>query len=135
METSFGAFVNFEQNDWAQFLPMAKFAYNNAKNASTGFMPFELNYGYHPWVFYKEDLDPRSQSKTAEKLFFELQNLMAVCQQNLHLAQELQKQAHNKGVKPWSYAPGNMVWLNSKHLKTKRNCKLKAKFLGSFRVL
>ena len=60
---------------------------------------------------------------------------MAVCQQNLHHAQELQKQAHDKGVKPQSYAPGDKVWLSSKHLRTKRNCKLEAKFLGPFRVL
>ena len=79
---------------------MAKFAYNNAKNASTGHTSFKLNCGYYPRVFYKEDLDPRSKSKIAEKLFFELRNLMAVCQQNLYHAQELQKRAHNKGVKP-----------------------------------
>ena len=42
------AFVNFEQNDWARLLTMAEIAYNNAKNASTGFTPFELNCGYHP---------------------------------------------------------------------------------------
>ena len=57
---------------------------------------------------------------------------MAVCQQNLHHAQELQKRAYDKGVKPRSYALGNKVWLNSKHLKTKRNRKLEAKFLGPF---
>ena len=34
---------------------------------------------------------------------------MAAYQQNLHHTQELQKQAHNKGVKPQSYAPGNKV--------------------------
>ena len=60
---------------------------------------------------------------------------MAVCQQNLHHAQELQKRAHDKGVKPRSYAPGDKVWLSSKHLRTKRNRKLEAKFLGLFRVL
>ena len=109
METYFRAFVNFEQNDWARLLLMAKFAYNNAKNASTGFTPFELNCGYHLWVFYKEDFDPRSKSKTAEELSSELRKLMTVCQQNLHHAQELQKRAHNKGVKPRSYAPGNKV--------------------------
>ena len=58
---------------------MAEFAYNNAKNASTSFTPFELNYKYYPWVSYKEDLDPRSQSKTAKEQFSELQNLMAAC--------------------------------------------------------
>ena len=135
MEAYLWAFVNFEQNDWARFFLMAEFAYNNAKNASTGHTLFELNCGYHPRVFYKEDLDPRSKSKTAEELSSELRNLMAVCQQNLHHAQELQKRAHDKGVKPRSYAPGDKVWLSSKHLKTKRNCKLEAKFLGLFWVL
>ena len=65
---------------------MAEFAYNNAKNASTGYTPFELNYGYHPWVSYKEDLNPRLQSKIAEELSSELRNLMAACQENLYYA-------------------------------------------------
>ena len=60
---------------------------------------------------------------------------MVACQQNLYHAQELQKRAHNKGVKPQSYAPGKKDWLNSKDLKTKRNCKLLTKFFGLFWVL
>ena len=134
MEAYLRAFVNFEQNDWARLLPMAEFAYNNAKNASTGHILFELNCGYHPRVFYEEDLDPRSKLKTAEKLSSELQNIMAVCQQNCHHAQKLQKRAHNKGIKPQSYASGDKIWLSSKHLKTKQNRKLEAKFLNHFRV-
>ena len=60
---------------------------------------------------------------------------MIVCRENLHHAQELQKRAHDKGVKPRSYASGNKVWLNSKYIKTKQNRKLEAKFFGPFRVL
>ena len=45
MEAYLQAFVNFEQNNWARLLPMAEFAYNNAKNASTGYILFELNCG------------------------------------------------------------------------------------------
>ena len=48
MEAYLRVFVNFEQNDWTWLLPIAEFAYNNAKNASTNFMPFKLNCGYHP---------------------------------------------------------------------------------------
>ena len=48
MEAYLRPFVNFEQNDWASLLTMAEFAYNNAKNASTGFTSFELNCEYHP---------------------------------------------------------------------------------------
>ena len=114
---------------------MAEFAYNNAKNASTGHTPFELNCGYHPRMSDKEDVDPRSQSKSADELLVELRELMIVCRENLHHAQELQKRAHDKGVKPRSYASGEKVWLNSKYIKTKRNRKLEAKFFGPFWVL
>ena len=71
MEAYFQAFVNFKQNDWAWLLPIVEFAYNNAKNASTGHILFELYCGYYSWVIYKKDLDPRSKSKTAEELSFE----------------------------------------------------------------
>ena len=60
---------------------------------------------------------------------------MAACQQNFYYTQEFQKQAHDKSVKPQSYAPGDKVWLSSKHIKTKQNCKLEAKFLGLFQLL
>ena len=114
---------------------MAEFAYNNAKNASTGHTSFELNYGYHPRVSFEENTNPRSRSKTADELSAELKELMIVCRENLQHAQELQKQAHNKSVKPRSYAPGDKVWLNSKYIKIKRNRKLEAKFFRPFRVL
>ena len=77
---------------------MTEFAYNNAKNASTGHISFELNYGYHPRVFYKKNLDLCLKSKTVEKLSSKLWNFIAICQQNFYHAQKLQKQAHDKDV-------------------------------------
>ena len=135
MEAYLWAFVNFEQNNWARILPMAEFAYNNAKNTSTGHTPFELNCGYHSRMSYKEEVNPRSKSKSTDELLAELRELMIVCWENLYHAQELQKQAHDKGVKPRSYAPSDKVWLNSKYIKTKQNRKLEAKFFGPFQVL
>ena len=67
-----------------------------------------------------------------KKLSSELRNLITIYQQNLHYVQKLQKQAHNKRIKPQSYILGNKIWLNSKHFKTKRNYKLKAKFFSLF---
>ncbi len=68
---------------------MTEFAYNNAKNASTGHTSFELNYGYHPKNTSKEDVDPRSRSRSANELDKELRELMEVCCQKLFHAQEL----------------------------------------------
>ena len=132
MEAYLRVFVNFEQNNWARLLPMAKFACNNAKITSTSHTPFELNCGYHPWVSYEEDINPRSKSKSADKLLTKLQELINVCWKNIQHAHELQKQAYDKGVKPSSYTPGDKVWLNSKYIKTKQNRKLETKFFRSF---
>ena len=68
---------------------MTEFAYNNAKNASTGHMLFELNDKYYPKMFYEEDIDLHSKLKLVDKLLAELQELMTVCHKNFYHAQEL----------------------------------------------
>ena len=135
MEAYLRAFVNYKKDNWARLLLIAEFAYNNTKYAITGYTLFELNYAYYPRISYKEDVDPHSRCKAADELTEKLRNFMAAWRKTLQHAQELQKQAHDKGTKPRSYAPGEKVWLNSKYIKTKRNWKLKAKFFGPFRVL
>ena len=100
-----------------------------------GYTSFELNCEYHLLVSYKKNINPRSRSKAADELTEKLKNLMAACKKNLQDVQELQKQAHNEGTKPKSYALSEKVLLNNKYIKTKRNWKLEAKFFGSFRVL
>ena len=114
---------------------MAKFAYNNTKNISIDHIPFELNCDFYPQAFYKEDVNPRSWSKSADELAINLRELITICRKNLYHSQELQKCYYDKHAKPRSYVPGNKVWLNSKYIKTKQNRKLEAKFFGLFRVL
>ena len=41
-------FINYHQNDWAEWLSIAEFAYNNKVQSSTGHSPFMAIYGYHP---------------------------------------------------------------------------------------
>ena len=60
---------------------------------------------------------------------------MIVWWDNLHHAQELQKRAHDKEVKPRSYALGKKLWLNSKYIKIKHKWKLEAKFFGPLQLL
>ena len=119
MEVYLRSFMNWEQNDWIRFLPMAEFAYNNAINANTSHTPFKLNCGFYPRVSFKDDIDLYSRSCFADKLTKELRELIDICQQNQFNAQKLQKRAHDKGVKPQSYALGEKVWLKSKYIKTK----------------
>ncbi len=65
---------------------MAKFAYNNAKNATTNGTPFKLNCSYHPQASYKKNVDSHSQSKSADKLATKLKELIAVCREKFQHA-------------------------------------------------
>ena len=42
------SYVSPRQNDWEECVPLLEFAYNNSKQASTGFSPFVLCYGRAP---------------------------------------------------------------------------------------
>ena len=88
MEAYFQALSTLSKIIGHGFFFMAEFAYNNAQNDSIGHISLNFNYKYHPYISYKENLDLRSKSKIVKKLFFELQNLIAICQQNLHYVQK-----------------------------------------------
>ena len=42
-------YVNYKQNNWTEWLVAAEFQYNDKKHAATGYIPFKLNFGRHPW--------------------------------------------------------------------------------------
>src|SRR5260221_9633453 len=47
LEQYLQGYTNYQQDNWATLLPMAKFTYNNAMNATTGESPFFANKEYH----------------------------------------------------------------------------------------
>ncbi len=54
---------------------------------------------------------------------------------NLTEPQELQALYHNKHGRERTYWPGDSVWLSGKHIKIKKNLKIKHKYLGPFEIL
>ena len=42
-------YVNYQQNNWMDWLSTAEFQYNDKKHAATGRTPFELNFGRQSW--------------------------------------------------------------------------------------
>ena len=113
---------------------MLKFAYNNTKNTNTDHTFFKLNCGFYCCVSFQKDINLYSKSHSAKKLTKKLKNIMSIQQNFIHV-QKLQQKAYDKGVKLLSYAMGQKIWLNSKYIKTKRNCKLKNKFFRRYYIL
>jgi hypothetical protein len=56
MEQYLRAYVNYQQDNWAQYLPLTEFATNNHLSETTGLSPFFVNYGMHPKLDFEPDL-------------------------------------------------------------------------------
>lgn len=82
---------------------MAKFVYNNCKNANNSYISFEFNYSYHLYISFKNKVYLHFRSYLANKLVNKLKNLMIIWQQNKFYIKKLQNKAYNKRVKLWSY--------------------------------
>ena len=58
---------------------MAKFTYNNTKNASTSHTLFKLNCEYYLYVFFEDNVNFCPKSHTAEELVKNLKDLISIC--------------------------------------------------------
>lgn len=95
---------------------MAKFADNYVKNTNIGYILFKLNCGFQSRASYKKDVDSRSNSKAVDELDLELNQLTAVCKENVKHCQKLQKCHHDTYAKLKSNALSKKVSLNSKYI-------------------
>jgi len=58
-------YCNYQQDNWSELLPLAKFAYNNTPRATTSVSPFFANKGYHPNLMVYSERDIAS-SRTCD---------------------------------------------------------------------
>ena len=128
-------FVNHRQDDWAEWLSLAEFSYNNRVQASTRQTPFMLNYGRHPRLGVEplKDVERTSVEDFVKKMQASRQEAEAA----LHQAAEDMARYYDqqRGV-ALTYKVGDQVWLDAKDIKTDRpSRKLSDKRYGPFKVV
>jgi len=42
-------YINYQQDNWTEWLAAVEFQYNDKRYTVTGRIPFELNFGRHSW--------------------------------------------------------------------------------------
>ena len=103
--------VNEQQDDWVQHLPIAEFVHNNWPSETIRESPFFILMGYHPHADWTDKQSPIPQVMTRTEQFKEVRNR----------AQELMKKAQRSWVKNRDmpkYKVGDRVWLEGRHLCT-----------------
>jgi hypothetical protein len=111
-------YVNHMQTDWADWLPVAEFTYNNHEHSATGHSPFYLEYSHHPFIpmaLQKVTINNPSAEDFADSFSQAWQHaydaLRDATTSMKWFAEQKQREAP-------SYAVGQEVWLDAWNLKT-----------------
>ena len=129
-------YVNYQQDNWARLLLMAKYAYNNAVNASTSQTPSKALMGYNSDFDIEMSWEPEPASHNTQKCIEKLDALRKQLQASWEQARIAQKKYYNKKHLEKSFNIGNQVYLAAKNITTRRpNDKLNLKFIGPLKIL
>jgi hypothetical protein len=129
-------YVNYQQDDWVKWLPIAQFAYNNSTNSATGITPYYANYGREMKAF-RNKLDRAYRNVSAQLSAEEMKQLHNQMARDLRFVQKRMQQYYDRRHEDVpTIRAGQKVYLLRKNLKTKRpSDKLDFKKLGPFRVI
>ncbi len=126
--------MSHRQDDWADWLPLVEFAYNNKVHAATHQTLFELNAGQHPCL----GVEPTRTStvEAADTFARQLDHAQEEAKAALEWAADDMKQYYdrNRQAAP-EYKVGDRVWLSLQNYSS--DCpmkKLDHKWAGPFLI-
>lgn len=120
------SFCNYQQDDWAKWLPIAEFCHNNQENSATGKTAFETIYGTHPrWDMTGID----SNVPEANLMEQHMQEVWDEVKASMEYHQKAEKEVRKE------FKVGDKVWLVTTNIQTKRPMKkLDNKKAGPFPI-
>ena len=133
------AVINKNLKSWDTCLPIVEFAYNRSVHGATKFSPFEIVYGFNPFV--PIDLVPIPINERTSMDGVKKAELMKKLheQVRIHIEEKTARYVKhaNKGRKMISFEPGDLVWihLSKGRFPSKRKSKLMPRVDGPFRII
>lgn len=128
-------YVNHRQTDWADWLAIAEFAYNNREHSATKMSPFFAVTGTHPMSF--SDIRTSSANIAAEDFAKHIKDVHKTAESNLKKAADDMKRFYDRhaGQEP-EYSAGDKVFLDGRNIKTDRpSAKMADKWYGPYEIL
>ena len=127
-------YVNYQQDNWMEWLVVAKFQYNDKKYTVIGYIPFGLNFGWYPW---KGDLTVQTEFPKLEEFLISLQKSWKEAIKAMDMAKEtMKRQFDKKRQNLQGLKEEDNIWLKAKNIHSNRLLKkLGQKRYGPFKVL
>ncbi|GFX55818.1 retrovirus-related Pol polyprotein from transposon 297 [Trichonephila clavipes] len=131
-------YVDVEQKNWDEILPFVTFAYNTAKQETTGFTPFYLLHGREAETtldtmlpFCPNDFDDNNITKIAARA----EKSRQLARVHTLRAQDKDRRRYDSKHQMVSYAPGDLVWVYTPVRKVGLSEKLLRRYFGPYQVL
>ena len=126
-------YVNYQQDDWVEWLAATEFQYNDKRHMAMERTPFKLNFGRH---FWKRNLVTQMEFPKIEEFLTELQKSWKEATKLIEKAQKnMKKQFNKKRKNPQGLKVGDNLWLESKNIYLNQlSKKLDRKRYGPFRI-
>ena len=126
-------YVNYQQDDWTEWLVAVEFQYNNKKHVATEQTLFELNFRRHLW---KGNLVVQTEFPKLEEFLIGLQRSWKEATKSIKVAQKsMKKQFDKKKRNSQGLKIGDNIWLENKNIHLNRlSKKLDQKRYRSFRI-
>ena len=139
LEEMLRAYVNFQHTDWDEHLSHLEIAYNNSKQASTGYTPFYLNSGQEILLPIDDAIKPARVSANPEAAgrIQRLHNDLQRARDHIDKAQQRQARNADQHRRDVSFKVGDKVLLSTDHLRMiniKGTPKFSEKFIGPFAI-
>ncbi|SJL16274.1 uncharacterized protein ARMOST_19794 [Armillaria ostoyae] len=130
-------FINYHQDDWADWLPLAEFTHNNRTHSATGKSPFLILYGRNPRIIPDSPRTPNSKVPAASDFSKTITKIHKETELALEQAAGRMKAQYDKHKRPArEYHVGDKVWLDATNLHLPRpKKKLNDKRVGPFLIL
>jgi hypothetical protein len=131
-------YVSEDQTDWDEWLPYAMYVYNTTVHSATGYMPFELVYGYHsklPSVFHEEPSPQYNYDDYLIELKSRLQTAHDVAKQRLIGAKQKSKERFDTKVNEIKLNVGDKVLLYDETVRRGRSKKLSNQWIGPYEII
>ena len=130
-------YVNHRQNNWAEWLATAEFAFNNKVHTATKMSPFQVNYGREPRMGF--DIRKKGKNEKAEEFVKEMKERHEEARAALVKSQEeMKRQADRNRKEAEEYRVGDKVLISTKEfsaeLMKRATKKLTEKFIGPYVV-
>jgi transposase InsO family protein len=130
-------FINFQQDDWARWLPLAMHTYNTSVHSTTGMAPMEALMAFRGDLRINVSAElPEGNAPSAQERVKEMEEMRKDLITLLAHANETQKKYYDQKHKPMSFRIGDRVMVRAKNFRMIRpSRKLDHRQLGPFTIV